>query len=77
MVQSLSEMVIAISATTAGIAWDAARCEKDSFLATAFFYIYCIEILTEASHRVQSKLLSTVEALYSGGATPYALIHTL
>ncbi len=52
-------------------------CEKDSFLATAFFYIYCIEILTEASHRVQSKLLSTVEALYSGGATPYALIHTL
>ena len=78
-------MEIAISVTTAAIAWDVVsrrqRVQKGSykrrsFLAAAFFYVM-YSIFTEASHRIQSKLISTVEALYSGGATPYALIHTL
>ena len=82
--QSLSAMVTAISVTTVAIAWDVVSrqriqkgsCKRHLFLAAAFFYVM-YSIFTEASHRIQSKVLSTVEALYSGGATPYALIHTL
>lgn len=61
-------MVIAISAITVAIAWDAASrkrvqkggCEKHSSLAAAFFYI---QILTEANRQIQSKVQCTVEAL--------------